>query len=267
LSAFSFKKLFSLSDKGIISIVGAGGKTTLMFSLAKELAKAGYRVLTTTTTKIFMPKKHQSVYTLISEDMDKILEKSKALLKRENHFSAGRKLIKDINKLVGFGPDQIDQLVQSDLFDFIIVEADGSARKSMKACAGHEPVVPRDTACLIWVAGLDVLGKSLNEQVIHRAKIFSQITGVPLEKTITGDSLAAAIEFEMEKIKFSVEDGLKFVLLNKADEKKIELSAQKVAGLILNNNNNIERVIIVSLESTSPVKRWYDKDKERRFNG
>ena len=39
----------------IITIVGAGGKTTLMFRLADELAKSGLRVVVTTTVKIYRP--------------------------------------------------------------------------------------------------------------------------------------------------------------------------------------------------------------------
>ncbi len=47
--------ILKLKSQGVISIIGAGGKTSLMFSLAKELSKSGKKVLTTTTTKIFMP--------------------------------------------------------------------------------------------------------------------------------------------------------------------------------------------------------------------
>jgi probable selenium-dependent hydroxylase accessory protein YqeC len=38
-----------LKGGGVISFVGAGGKTTLMFRLARELAEAGKSVLVTTT--------------------------------------------------------------------------------------------------------------------------------------------------------------------------------------------------------------------------
>ena len=35
------------------ALVGAGGKTTLMYALARRMADAGRRVVCTTTTKIF----------------------------------------------------------------------------------------------------------------------------------------------------------------------------------------------------------------------
>lgn len=41
----------------MISLIGAGGKTTTMFRLAQELRDEGRKVLVTTTTKIFKPNK------------------------------------------------------------------------------------------------------------------------------------------------------------------------------------------------------------------
>ena len=41
-----------LEHSRLISLCGAGGKTTPMFSLAREFVAAGERVLITTTTKI-----------------------------------------------------------------------------------------------------------------------------------------------------------------------------------------------------------------------
>ena len=48
----SLRHSLNLNGGGVISIVGAGGKTALMFRMARELAGGGDRVLTTTTTKI-----------------------------------------------------------------------------------------------------------------------------------------------------------------------------------------------------------------------
>ncbi|MCD4678214.1 MAG: hypothetical protein K8S18_19810, partial [Desulfobacula sp.] len=53
-----------LNRRGVISLIGAGGKTSLMFCLAKELENSGKTVLTTTTTKIFMPTPDQSPVTV-----------------------------------------------------------------------------------------------------------------------------------------------------------------------------------------------------------
>ncbi|HCU68388.1 MAG TPA: hypothetical protein DGF30_04015, partial [Desulfomicrobium sp.] len=44
-----------LPAAGLLSIVGAGGKTTAMFRLARELGERGLRVACATTTRIFRP--------------------------------------------------------------------------------------------------------------------------------------------------------------------------------------------------------------------
>eukprot|EP01052_Picozoa_sp_SAG31_P008347 SAG31_NODE_420_length_15868_cov_11.896823_1_plen_80_part_00 len=40
----------------IVAFVGGGGKTSLMFALARQLCGAGLRVLCTTTTKMMKPR-------------------------------------------------------------------------------------------------------------------------------------------------------------------------------------------------------------------
>ena len=50
---------FKISKKDIITIVGAGGKTSLMYS-ASSLLRKDYKVLVTTTTHIYIPDK--SIY-------------------------------------------------------------------------------------------------------------------------------------------------------------------------------------------------------------
>ena len=106
-----------LKHRGVISLVGAGGKTSLMFCLAKKLTESGKTVLTTTTTKIFMPKPDQSPVTIIEGAVDELVKKSKSFLSRYSHFSAGSKQDLATGKLKGFTPDIIHQLWQENLFD------------------------------------------------------------------------------------------------------------------------------------------------------
>ena len=58
---------FKISKKDIITIVGAGGKTSLMYS-ASSLLRKDYKVLVTTTTHIYIPDK--SIY----DEINKIIE-------------------------------------------------------------------------------------------------------------------------------------------------------------------------------------------------
>ena len=65
-----------LRGGGVVSLVGAGGKTSLMFKLARELSTAGETVLTTTTTKIYTPSPQQSPWVITSESVTNILDQA-----------------------------------------------------------------------------------------------------------------------------------------------------------------------------------------------
>ena len=56
----SLIEALALGSRELISLVGAGGKTTLMFALAEELRILNRRVVTTTTTKIVPPAPEES---------------------------------------------------------------------------------------------------------------------------------------------------------------------------------------------------------------
>ena len=53
----TLKEALGLKKGKMVSLIGAGGKTTTLFFLARELWEEGGKVLVTTTTKIFKPAK------------------------------------------------------------------------------------------------------------------------------------------------------------------------------------------------------------------
>ncbi len=242
-----------LSHQGIISIIGAGGKTSLMFRLAKELADSGKTVLTTTTTKIFMPDQDSSPDTITAGSIDELIKKSKSCLNRYPHFSAGSSHGPGPGKLNGFDPDIIDQLQQENLFDWIIVEADGAKRKPLKATDTHEPVVPTATTHLVLVTGLDAVGIPLDDTHVHRAKLFSRNTGLCMGDTIDEQAIATSIAIEIKKAGALGRPRVTLVFLNKADTPDRIAAGQKI-GTLLKDRVPLDRVITAALKDKSPVK-------------
>ncbi len=78
----SFAEILCRDSRGVVSLVGGGGKTSLMFGLAHQLIGAGKRVLTTTTTKIFVPTPEQSANVLVDADPEVILRQAAAARRR-----------------------------------------------------------------------------------------------------------------------------------------------------------------------------------------
>jgi probable selenium-dependent hydroxylase accessory protein YqeC len=265
--------------KGIISLIGAGGKTTLMFRLARELAASGNKVLTTTTTKIMMPDKNLSPVTLLSASpqhasplsaspskasplnasplnasIDDLIQKSKAALEKYPHFSAGRLHNSQTGKIEGLTPDTIDELAQTGLFDYIIVEADGSRQKALKATDSHEPVLPESSSMLILLAGLDAVGRPLDAEHIHRPEIFSENTGLDLGKAVDEASVSAALEIELKKVCGLCKAREYVVFLNRADSSG-RIESGMLIGKMLIDRSLADKIIIASLHDEACIRK------------
>lgn len=251
-----------LQDRGVISLIGAGGKTTLMFTLADRLARAGKKVLTTTTTKILKPLPDQSPKLIISQSPHDIISRSKTFFKNENHLTAGFDLLKPKGKILGFNPRVIRDLWKSALFDWIIVEADGADRKSLKVCAAHEPVVPDISTHVIALAGLLTIGKPLTDQWVFRAKNFSEITALPLGEPITENAMATALIHDLEKVKARKNGIVKIIFLNQADHPGLEQIGEHIARCLhrsaSRNSLPFQQVVIGALTHFPIVRQWVD---------
>ena len=78
----TIRDVFKFNNGGVIAIVGAGGKTSLMFRLAEEFSNAGETVLTTTTTKILVPETAQSKDVIVSENLDDLNAQATEIIKK-----------------------------------------------------------------------------------------------------------------------------------------------------------------------------------------
>ena len=101
-------------------MVGAGGKTSLMFRLARELVEQGDTVSTTTTTRMLMPKPEQSSRIILTDSFETMIRQSEELLKKVPHITAALELKYPRKKIVGFNPVMVDKLYKADLFKWIL---------------------------------------------------------------------------------------------------------------------------------------------------
>lgn len=250
------KAALSLGESGVISLVGAGGKTSFMYALARELVAIHKRVLTTTTTKIFMPTVEESAATIVSGDPKKIVRKAESLLQDQLHLTVGCDCIPDQGKLKGLEPTDLAYIRQSNLFDFILIEADGAARRSLKACAPHEPVVPGFSNRIVSFVGLDVVGRPLTEDWVFRSDLFSRITGLPLAHPVAEPSIVAALLHDISSITSVDKETLKIAFLNKADDHKARVAGDRVASLLEERGKGLfHRVIIGKLKAEPAIHK------------
>lgn len=229
----------------MVSLVGAGGKTTLMFRLARELAEAGETVLTTTTTKILRPAEEQSASVVVSGDVSDVIRKVEECLVEHPHATAARGDLVSEGKLTGFDPSEIEDIWETGLFQWILVESDGAAGRPMKAPADHEPVVPPCSTLVVGVVGLDGVGQSLGEEHVFRSEIFSRISGLPLGSPVTEESIVCVIVHPEGLFKGCPAGAGRFVLLNKAEDNRTREAGQRIASILSESEKGrIEKVFI-----------------------
>lgn len=244
-----------------MSIVGAGGKTSLMFHLARQLACSGKRVLTTTTTKILIPSPEQSDTLLIDPDPQAILRQARTYRAAGMHFSAAATYLPQTDKLKGFPPEAIHIFEESGLFDWVVVEADGAARKALKAPALHEPVIPQNTSIVVALAGLEVLGRPMGEQMVFRSELAGELMQLSPGETITVPALARLLTHPSGAFKGAPAQARRFIFLNKADTPELEEKGAAVA-LYLNgvSPSVAEAVMVGQLLEGINVHRFYARE-------
>ena len=164
-------------EKGVTAIIGSGGKTTLLRTLSGELPG---RVLLCTST-------HFQGYADLPTVLDPTAaDLRKALAAHPIVCAAGRS---PTGKLVDCG---LPYETLADLADFVLVEADGSRRRPLKAHALHEPVIPPCTRQVICVVGLSGLHRPVSE-VVHRPELFCPLVGCTPEDEATPERVARAL--------------------------------------------------------------------------
>ncbi len=219
-----------LDSARVISLTGAGGKTSLMFALGREFADAGERVLLTTTTKISTREAECLGPPAVAPDLT-ALESGKmpgtfaAIVACSGWNERG-------DRALGFPADAVDRATKRSDFDRIILEADGSARRPLKAPAEHEPVVPSSTDVMISVAGLSGIGGMLDEAHLFRSRLWAEMTDAAMGAPVTSKDLALVVSHEYGLSKGLPEGATWTVFLNQADDHRRKSEARQVLSLV-----------------------------------
>lgn len=193
-----------LPDERIVAFVGAGGKTSLIYALARQLSGWGQRVLVTTTTKMMPPARN---FMLLPG----------ARVPHYKHLTVGYGLEEGTGKLLGVEPGEIVALRERFRADYVLVEADGAAGRSVKAPETHEPVIPGCADLVVGLIGLDALGKPADAATVHRLEAFLRVTGLSEGECISEQALKALAAHPDGLFKGAPDGARRVAFHNKAD--------------------------------------------------
>ena len=185
-----------LAEKGhVVSLVGGGGKTTLLYALSEHCARRGWHVLAGTTTHIRQPKQN-----FAATDADvKALWAAGAFAVLGTPDGSG--------KLTAPPPRQLEHWMEQ--ADAVFLEADGAKRLPCKAPAAHEPVILPESDIVLAVAGLSAVGKPLETACA--------LLGTVPETLLTPELLARLLASEAGGRK-QVGERQFYAVLNQADD-------------------------------------------------
>jgi probable selenium-dependent hydroxylase accessory protein YqeC len=173
----------------VVTLIGGGGKTSLMYYLVAGLKAAVRRSFAVATAKLFAPEGGDRRAVIINS----LAEFRQAVDEWQDSpliiTLAGERVVGNQRKLAGLDPAWVDTLAGETAAD-LIVEGDGSAGLPLKGHLEHDPVVPAATRLLVPVVGVDVLGRPLATPYVHRPARAAELAGVPAGTTVSEEIVA-----------------------------------------------------------------------------
>lgn len=209
-----------LNKDKVITVVGAGGKTSTIFELGNELSNLNKKTIITTTTHMKLDKD----FLLIDEDFN--IENLKKILQKNNLIKIGKK--ESDYKVKSLDEDTLKRCI--DISDFLLIEGDGSKRLPLKAPKDNEPVIIQETDLVIGLIGFDSLDKKI-EEICHRPELVSKLLHKNIKENINIFDLVETIK-NKNGLKKNVNCKYK-VIINKVDKLEYLDKCKKIAQLCL----------------------------------
>ena len=183
-----------------LAFSGAGGKTTALFRLGRELLELSANSSIYSHTVFLAATTHMAVEQLSKADRHIIVDKNGKVAPPSGGWPSGLLLFTgppgQDRRTSGLSPAQMDQLFACSKQAQIpvLVEADGSRQRPLKAPASHEPVIPAWVDTVVVLAGLSGIGRPLNAEWVHRPERFSELAGVPLGQNVSAEVLIRVLK-------------------------------------------------------------------------
>ena len=211
------KELPFLAEKGhIVSLVGGGGKTTLLYAMADHCARKGWQALVATTTHIRQPA---ACYAPV--------DAARTALWQAGHYAVIGTPAEN-GKLTLPQPQLLRRMAQADA---VFIEADGAKRYPCKVPAAHEPVLLPQSDIVLALAGLSALDRPLREVCFRYDTIRPQFLAAAPDAPLTPPVLAQLLASTQGGRK-AVGDRQFYAVLNQADTPELQQQGIQIQQLL-----------------------------------
>jgi len=186
-----------------------------MYTLARELAQRGKRVITTTTTQIFYPEPDETDLLIVASETDSLLKTSGEAWQQYHRVTVAGTILRT-DKLAGVQTEQPYELLVKSGAHAVIVEADGARHRMIKAPAEHEPVIPVRTNIALLLMSAEAINQPLSERIAHRPELVAKVTGINMGDILSPSVIARLISNEQGGLKHIPETATAYLLITHA---------------------------------------------------
>jgi molybdenum cofactor cytidylyltransferase len=241
MNIFHALRLDQTASPTVLCFTGSGGKTTAMFQAARSWLGNGLR-----NAVYLAATSHLGVWQIpLADHHIMIGGTSDIRIPDDGIVLFTGEIENDKTKPVNENFLNWIHVVSQHKNIPLLIEADGSRQKPLKAPAEHEPPIPGFADVVVHVSGLSALGEPLDDEHVHRAEIFFQLTGLAMGEIITPEILLKYLAHPQGALKNIPQSAKRIVLLNQADTPGLLSTAGKMARDLL---NDFDAVIVGSLQ-------------------
>ena len=226
--------------EGIVCAVGAGGKKSVLYQLARE--HRGRFALTATVHTTVFPGE-LGLQSIVDDDA----ALRQRLRAADPGFSVGYVCPSSKpGRHAGATPETIRTIHDEGGFDATFVKADGARMRWIKAPAPDEPIVVPGADVVIPVVSARALGEPLGERVAHRVDRVAAVTGVAPGEILTPEAVGRLLASEQGAL-YRAAGSRVAPVINMVDNDDKEELARAAAAAAIAMTSRFDRVVLCCL--------------------
>lgn len=245
-------RALNIGLKDIVVLVGGGGKTTIISRLNKELLGSGFKIVITTTTKMYPPLSNDSDSGLVIIDSTTDWQLDLIKVASVNGYVYIAKGFSPEGKMTGLSALEVQEIWKLNCADILLIEGDGARGRAFKAPRMHEPAIPGIATIVVPVVGVDCIGKPLSEEFFHAPGQVGALTGLCLGE-IVSESDVARVLMHTGGYRKGLPPNARWVpFINKVESKADEIKALNLARILIEGGT--EKVLIGAAGHNKPIQ-------------
>ena len=226
--------------EGVICAVGAGGKKSVLYQLAREHPGRVALTATAHTTEFPADLAVQQIVDVDARLQDRVgaADPSRSVAYACPSSKPGRH--------AGVTPATIRAIHDAGGFAATYVKADGARMRWIKAPTPDEPILVPGADIVIPVVSARAIGEPLGERVAHRVDHVAAVTGIVPGETLTPEAVGRLLASEQGSLQRT--GGARVApVINMVDNENQEEMARAAASAAIAVTSRFDRVVLCCL--------------------